>query len=299
MTQNNPQVPWTDEQWARVNQVIQEEASRARVAATFLPLLGPLPADTDFVREERISYGNWFMTIDDKNTIQLATLQVKVHIRGAQVADPELTSVLALFRRAANVLARLEDAIIFKGQPAVNEPPAGSPGRNPGAVVGGVWEVMGGQRSLGLFDAAATRVPVPTPRAAPPPPEVLGNALVPKVSECISTLESQGHFGPFAMVLGNKFFEAAQTPERNSLVLPQDRIIPLLGGGSLLRSSQLNDYHGVMLALGGTPVELVVASDMACEFLQVTQDPVSIFRVREKIALRIKENNAIVRLTHP
>ena len=30
MTTNNPQVPWTDEQWARVNQVIQEEASRAR-----------------------------------------------------------------------------------------------------------------------------------------------------------------------------------------------------------------------------------------------------------------------------
>ncbi len=49
---NNPQVPWTDEQWARVNQVVQEEARRARVAATFLPLYGPLPPDTDFVRKE-------------------------------------------------------------------------------------------------------------------------------------------------------------------------------------------------------------------------------------------------------
>ena len=47
---NDPQVPWTDEQWARVNQVIQEEAKRARVAATFLPLYGPLDADADFVR---------------------------------------------------------------------------------------------------------------------------------------------------------------------------------------------------------------------------------------------------------
>ena len=54
MTANDPQVPWTDEQWARVNQVIQEEASRARVAATFLPLYGPLPPDTDFVRAEII-----------------------------------------------------------------------------------------------------------------------------------------------------------------------------------------------------------------------------------------------------
>jgi hypothetical protein len=49
MALDNSQVPWTEEQWARVKQVIQEEASRARVAATFLPLYGPLPPDTDFV----------------------------------------------------------------------------------------------------------------------------------------------------------------------------------------------------------------------------------------------------------
>ena len=53
---NDPQVPWTDEQWARVNQVIQEEAKRARVAATFLPLYGPLSADSDYVRGQEISY---------------------------------------------------------------------------------------------------------------------------------------------------------------------------------------------------------------------------------------------------
>ena len=53
---NDPQVPWTDEQWARVNQVIQEEAKRARVAATFLPLYGPLDADADFVRRQEILY---------------------------------------------------------------------------------------------------------------------------------------------------------------------------------------------------------------------------------------------------
>ena len=53
---NDPQVPWTDEQWARVNQVVQEEAKRARVAATFLPLYGPLDADADFVRRQEILY---------------------------------------------------------------------------------------------------------------------------------------------------------------------------------------------------------------------------------------------------
>ena len=113
MTTDNPQVPWTDEQWARVNKVVQEEASRARMAATFLPLLGPLPGDTDFVRQELIPPNA--ITIQDRPVIQLATLQVRVPVRGAQMADPEMTSVLALFRRAANVLARLEDAVVFRG----------------------------------------------------------------------------------------------------------------------------------------------------------------------------------------
>jgi uncharacterized linocin/CFP29 family protein len=118
MTTDNPQVPWTDEQWARINKVVQEEASRARIAATFLPLLGPLPGDTDFVREERIQFAPPPappLGIQDRPVIQLATLQVRVQVRGAQMADPEMTSVLALFRRAANVLARLEDAVVFRG----------------------------------------------------------------------------------------------------------------------------------------------------------------------------------------
>ena len=77
MAQSNPQIPWTDEQWARVNQVIQEEAHRARIAATFLPLYGPLPANADFVRKERVFYDPQ-LRIADKDTTQLATLQLNV-----------------------------------------------------------------------------------------------------------------------------------------------------------------------------------------------------------------------------
>ncbi len=63
---NSPQVPWTDEQWARVNQVVQEEAKRARVAAAFLPLYGPLPPDTDFVRRKAIPSKAAPLRIEDR-----------------------------------------------------------------------------------------------------------------------------------------------------------------------------------------------------------------------------------------
>jgi uncharacterized linocin/CFP29 family protein len=303
MAQDNSQVSWTDEQWARVNQVIQEEASRARVAASFLPLYGPLPPSTDFVRDEAISYpaltaGQHRIAIADTDTIKLPTLQVKVYLRGAQMADPEMTSVLALFRRAANVLARLEDAVIFNGQSA----PGGDGKSN---AKGGlldlprIWEILGGQDNGGLLgpDPAG---PEPRTRTAVPielDSENNGRNLVAAVSDAIGKLEGKGHFGPFAVALDQKFFLIAQTPDDDSLVLPQDRIIPFLGGGSLLRSSTLAEHRGVVVALGGAAVELVVATDMSVQFLQVTTDPMFVFRVFEKMALRIKEREAIMALT--
>jgi uncharacterized linocin/CFP29 family protein len=282
---NDPQVPWTDEQWARVNQVIQEEASRARVAATFLPLYGPLPPDTDFVRDQTIRYEGTVATtnarieIDDTTTIRLATLQVRVFLRGAQVADPNMASALQTFRRAANILARLEDVVVFRGQEGVSKGPA------EGAPPDG-WQILGGYQSDGLLGSAPTKVHALNN----------GESLVTAVSKSIGDLEGEGHFGPFAVVLGKELFLAAQKPEEKSLVLPQDRIIPFLGGGSLLRSSALPSVRGVVLALGGAPVELVVATDVSLNFLQVTADPIFVFRVFEKIALRIKEKAAIIEL---
>ncbi len=307
MTQNNPQVPWTDEQWNRVTQVIQEEACRARVAATFLPLYGPLPPDTDFVRNEGIQYPRYpdgappptqRMAIDDTITIQLATLQVKVIVRGAQLADPEMTSVLALFRRAANVLARLEDVVVFRGLkgPAGSLTPIG--GADP---LPAIWEITAGDPTRGLWErppeVPTTRMPEQWIRVG-----VGGEPLVIAVSDAIGRLEDRGHFGPFAVVFGQQLFLLAQTPEPASLVLPQDRIIPFLGGGPLLRSSALTDYlgrSGVIVALGGAPVELVVATDVSLQFLQVTTLPSFVFRVYEKIRLRIKHPDAIINVYVP
>jgi uncharacterized linocin/CFP29 family protein len=299
MTTENPQVPWTDEQWARVNKVVQEQASSARMAATFLPLLGPLPADTDFVRQELIP--NITIGIQDRPVIQLATLQVRVRVRGAQMADPEMTSVLALFRRAANVLARLEDAVVFRG--LVRDPTFPEQDRfAPPIAVGPpaaqrVWEIIGGQVSNGLWTATA-----PWEQSVPIewwPPRRRDTRLVRGIADAIGRLEAGGHFGPFAVVLDRRLFLVAQTPSP-ALVLPQDRILPFLGGGPLLRSSTLdgdfNILSGVVVALGGEPVELVVATDVCVQFLQLTDEPLFVFRVCEKMTLRIKEPEAIMRL---
>lgn len=304
MTTDNPQVPWTDEQWARVNKVVQEEASRARIAATFLPLLGPLPGDTDFVREELVQVVPLPappLHIQDKPVIQLATLQVRVSVRGAQMADPEMTSVLSLFRRAANVLARLEDAVVFRG---LVPDPANPDQFVPPIEVGQppprrVWEITGGQKSSGLWGNPVLSQAQEVSIQWQQPPD-RDARLVAGIADAIGRLEERGHFGPFAVVLDQAMFLVAQTPTA-ALVLPQDRILPFLGGGPLLRSSTLDVARGVrsgvVVALGGEPVELVIATDVCVQFLQVTAEPNFVFRVCEKLALRIKEPDAIIQLT--
>jgi uncharacterized linocin/CFP29 family protein len=294
---NIAEVPWTDEQWARVNQVIQEEAGRVRIAASFLPLYGPLPPDTDFIRKEEIDDAPPRLGVVDRQIIQLATLQVPVSVRGAQLADPELRSVLALFRRAANVLGRLEDAIVFNGWPGPPARPGGPVHAPPGAPPQ-VWEIHGVEPSTGLIDGAAGHVTVHRVPAG------AGGAggrarrefdLVRAVSEAIGELEEKGYFGPFAVVLGQQFFLDVQTPTIG-LVLPQDRIIPFLGGGPLFRSTTLKPEQGIVVALGGSPVELVISKDVSLQFLTVTDHPHYHFRVYEKMALRIKASQAMRRL---
>jgi uncharacterized linocin/CFP29 family protein len=306
MSQNNPQVPWTDEQWARVEKVIQEEANRARVAASFLPLYGPLPGNADYVSDDTMTYPKidpagvpQKMMVADTTTIPLATLQVRVYVRGAQMADPDLSSALQMFRRGANVLARLEDAVVFKG---LEEGPQGFQVRG-GVKLPDVYQILAGATCRGLLPGPNDPAP---PAGAEPTHEMkvevedppgLGSNLVTAVSESVGLLEEGGQFGPFAVVLDQDFFTAVQTPNEHSLVLPQDRIIPFLGGGPLLRSSTLGQGGvGIVVALGGAPVELVVATDVSLNFLQVAPDPAFVFRIYEKIALRVKQPNAIVAL---
>ena len=98
--------------------------------------------------------------IQDRDVIQLATLQVKVRVRGAQMADPEMTSALALFRRAANVLARLEDAVVFRGleqDPAFPARIAFVPPIDVGPAPQTVWEITGGQVSHGTLGSSPCR----------------------------------------------------------------------------------------------------------------------------------------------
>ncbi len=291
MADSNMQLQWTDDQWNRVRQVVYEEARKARVAGNVLPLYGPLDPDSRYVSMQQLYPPTTAVpgfTVDDTEALRLTTIRELVYLRGAQVADPELTSALIAFRRAANQVARREDIHVFTGSGQDDEEPG----------TGHATHAVQPRRTQGLVAAAEEFVEVDRAFSAVSAQDLarLGQTLVTAVSNAVGHLEENYHIGPFACVLGQTYFNAVQTPTP-SLVLPQDRILPFLGGGPLVRSSILPEETGLVIALSGAPIDLVVASDISVKFMQVTvPDPWYVFRVFEKIALRVNQPGAIALL---
>jgi uncharacterized linocin/CFP29 family protein len=275
----NTQVDWSNEQWGRIGQVVVDEATKVSVSGSFLPCCGPLERSATVVRAEKLT-DDLRIRVDDVDTIKLCTLTVLVQLKHQQLAEENLTGAFSAFRRAANLLARAEDAIVLNGLPQADpDPSVLVPFKVPPQC-----KVTGGQNIPGLVEAGRSSI---GPVSAP-----YGENLVPAVANAIAALEETGHYGPFACVLGNDAFVAAHTPSPNSLVLPRDRMEPLLGT-SLLRSSVLDSKQITIVGLAGDPIDLVVATPPTVQFLNVTDEAKYLFRVYEKFVLRIKEEGAV------
>jgi uncharacterized linocin/CFP29 family protein len=191
-----------------------------------------------------------------------------------------MASAMIMFRRAADVIARVEDAIIFQGQSNVS---------NGLTDVKEVYSISGGGDSKGLLDYMTSKNTV---SAKISDETASGGALLGAVVDAITKLESTGHLGPFACVLGRDLFLASVRPNSSSMVLPRDSILPFLNG-PILRTSTLAPNQGVIVSLQGEPVEIVVPKDISVRFLQTTLDNLHVFRVSQRFVLRVKEPEAL------
>ncbi|MGI9388534.1 MAG: encapsulin [Boseongicola sp.] len=286
----NP-ITLSESQWNTVMQTVHDEALKARVAASFLPLFGPLDGDVQTVPRNIFEISDdGHMEVLDYENVRLATLSVNVSLKNAQLADPELTSAMIMFRRAAEIMARVEDAIIFNGQSGVDGGPNDGVAKSPGMQ--NVFKVGGGEPSGGLLEAGsgnAVRIEPPDPK------HDKGQRVFSGVVEAINKIEGKGFHGPFACVLGDELFTAINTPMPNSMVLPRDAILPFLDA-PLLRSSALPPKEGLLVSLRGAPVEIVVPSDITVRHLTTTPEAKHVFRVQQKFVLRVKEAEAVARL---
>lgn len=301
---------WTEDHWNRISGAVTEEAQKARVAAQMLPIVGPEDPTTVAVPSFGLTAGPNpalaprptaadRLSVDSDPTLHLTKIAINVPLRTREAADPDLAAGLVMFRRAANYIARIEDALVFNGRPGPGAlPPFGAAG------IPAVIQVTGDGAVPGIFPfigpwGGRTLINVAAALGA-----TLGDRVVTSIIQAINQLDAQGQLGPYSCALSPRLFEAICTPNAN-LVLPRDRILPFLQG-PLLRSSAIFQAPsvpqpfmawGVVVATSANPVEVVVASDLHVRYLQTTEEPRLIFRVSERVAVRIKEPTAIALLT--
>jgi uncharacterized linocin/CFP29 family protein len=272
---------WTDAQWQKVNDAVTEVFSKASVASAFLPMYGPLGGSAEIVRNERLHQDDTSIppTIRlDRDypgiNQKLINLTAKVELTSEQVADETLTNALLTFRRAAHILAQEEDRIVFEG---LRQRPQSQDSR---FVTNGRVEPQQGladlpnRRLFTTFETNGGRS--------------IGQAVVSAVVDATQRLEDSFNPGPFACVLGSRLFTGVHDPSQ-SLVLPADRIAPLLKGGPLLRATTMHTEAGIVVSLAGNAVDIVVGTPPTTQFLQRTTDAKFLFRVYERFALRIRD----------
>ncbi len=127
--------------------------------------------------------------------------------------------------------------------------------------------------------------------------DVVGEDLVSQVASAVVQLETDFHPGPFACILGTDAFVAAHRPQSGTLVLPSDRITPILNG-PLLRAGKMPAKFGIVVSLAGSDIDIVVATPPRTQFLQMNSDAKYLFRVYEKFMLRIKDQTACAGIGH-
>ncbi len=288
---------WPAAIWNGINEAVADECQRIKVAAKFLPMYRPM-AEARTVPAERIKRDEAGFLIDEAPVTPLVEIWSEFELTRQQVArEAELGTARTLARRAANILAQAEDAMIFQGAEALEAEAFFSNGK----VLQRSGPVMTGL--LGPFEPAELSIVIPAlgPEALVDLPTLdaatprFGELTFEAVSEGYVRLQTNAHHGPYALVLPPGPFADTQAALPRTLLRPAERIHDLLHS-EIHATSRLPPLSGVLVSLGGSTLELVVGQEPEAMFLFEDAEGKYRFRVWERFALRIKDQSAIVRL---
>lgn len=294
------------------------------------------------------------MNIDEGSFIRLVEIWVEFSLTAAQVqkesellagqpgkngqqgdhaAHPASTAV-TLARRATNTLGLAQDTVIFQGLNAFyplgkNFPLLGSNLFSNGTVqsragnppqlsllpLDGGLLCLGGTNNIDASSSQVLKVNQITP-PAPPAPQVVAYSTntVAQIDAAVAYLASTGYAGPYVTVLHFYPYADSMAPIANTLILPADRIKPLMEAGYFssstigglpnqnppnppqLTGSTPPQAYGLVISLGGNTVDLVNGLDPVTAFSLVDSTGNFTFRVLTRFALRLKDSGSVIRL---
>jgi len=267
---------WPQDQWDRLDLAVHNEATRTGVAASLIPLVGPLPGlftvPTDTISPDSLA-------IDEGQTTPLVELDAEFTLTQEQSdADSGSLTALTLAVRATSLVVLAEDLLTFQGDAARDAMPA----------------LVGARGSIGegIVASAPDEVVV---APAEDGSGRYGERTFEAIVEAIARLGARGHAGPYAVALRSELYADSFAPLPGTLTAPADRIRPLAAQG-FAGSGALAAGTGVVFSTGGNVIDLVMGVDPLVSFTQVGADGLLHFRLFERFALRIKDATALVRL---
>ena len=285
-------VPWAEDTWDHINAVVHDEMKRICVARRFLPIV-PL-ADALTVPADTIDTLGRTLSINEAAVTPLVEIWVEFALTKQQVEDEaRLGTAVTLATRAANLLAQGEDLLLYRGEPAALQEPLFAAGRinrragpgphglsaeadlaDPDPETGQVVHVQFSEEGGGRY----------------------GENTFTAVSDAYARLQGRGHYGPYALTLQTVAYADTYAPLRTTLIMPADRIRPLVDG-RLYGTGTLPVATGVLLSTGGNSGDLVIGRDAITAFVQQDTEGLWRFRVFERFAHRDKDNTARILLT--
>ena len=296
---------WTADIWTSIDKAVGDEHKLTAVAAQFLTppvpdgtMNGTVEADKVFTGDDGV------LSIDESENRSIVEIAVQFRVRKAQVDnEAQMKTAESLATRAANLLARAEDLLIFQGLAALGDPLFTS--KSVVLIIPNPNKKNNSVNSF-LFDGNDQTIVVEPAEinSTNPVLSIYGENTYAAVAEGYAILQKT-HYGRQALVLPTTIYADTYATRTTTLDIPAitaDRIKGLIGdrvyGTSTLPAlNGSSPAKGVLVALDGNTMDLVVQMGPTVEV--VTQDPVRgdyVFKVYERFALRLKDGNAVVEL---
>jgi hypothetical protein len=326
----NPWDDWGIEIQNNIKNAIKQEADRTKIAAKFLrhqdtadPIVSDIQSDKVNVNTGTDSS----LTVDSSTKTKVLEIQVEFALTEQQYQkEADWMTAVSLVIKAANMLSRAEDLLIFLGSDAQKND-----------LFKTVQITQGNTGTIeGLLPSATQIISVkPTViNTSDPSQNRYGENTFSAVARGYSILQNM-RAGRIALVLPtNPFADTWESVLQGSMIIPADRIKGLLAdrimqdlmimpndnrierllanlinvlsvdkhfySTSTLPNQFSNDKkyskpQGLLVALDGNTMDLVMLKEPDIQYMP-NRGPLYHFRVYERFALRIKDPLAIVRL---
>jgi hypothetical protein len=277
---------WNDQIWSRIDQAVQEEVGRARVAqkvfsSTVVHNVQPVPTNRTVPFGPPAAPAAGPIAAPDDDFRPFFEISREFVLTGSQVeAEENVRLAASLARLAASAISNAEDTILFLGAPFI---PAGVNVTNRPAIPQG-------------FSAEARNFGAVNVPGGARPNVLAGIALG------MAQLNSRDQPGPYALfVPPTRYAQTFGPAARGMLQTPGDEIKQIVTGGYYMVNCleppagappvPLPDA-GILVSLGGEPTKIILGCDATVAFTSIDGSGNYHFRVFERIQMVVRDGRS-------